>query len=131
MTDLCSPFLLHPSQAARNNPKPLWGADPSASTCENISRASLLLCCSFNFIGAVLAEFLFRHCKHLWLKAKCDFGYCPQDFLHFPLIPIPGILPCFFPCCIFKACSSQRDPNDSLLLKCYGFSFKLLGGGGI
>lgn len=130
-SDLCSPFLLHPSQAVTKNPKPLLGADPSASTCENMSRAPLLPCCSFSFIGAGLAEFLFRRCKHLWLKAKCDFGYCPQDFLHFPPFPIPGILPCSFPCCIFKACSSQRDPNDSLLLKCYGFSFKLPGGGGI
>lgn len=110
MSDLCSPFLLHPSQAVAKNPKPLLEADPSASMCENMSRASLLPCCSFSFIGAGLAEFLFRHCKHLWLKAKCDFGYCPQDFLHFPPFPIPGILPCFFPAVFLKRVLPKEIP---------------------
>lgn len=103
MKDLSSPFL-HPSKPVKKiktkqQPKPLLRAVASASMCENIGRSYLLPCCSFNFILAGLDHFIFRHCKHLWLKAKGEFWYCPQNFLHFTVswspFTTPELLPCF------------------------------------
>lgn len=77
MKDLSSPFL-HPSKPVKKKnpkqqPKPLLRAVASASMCENTCRSYLLPCCSFNFILTGLDHFIFRHCKHLWLKAKGEF----------------------------------------------------------
>lgn len=105
-------FSILPNQG-KTTPSPHLGADPSSSMCGNISRASPQPCSSSHFISAALADFLF--CKHLWLKAKCDFGYCPQDFLHFPPFLIPEILPWFlvgffFPAVFLKPVLPKEIP---------------------
>lgn len=79
--DLDFPFLLHPSKPGKKTtpkPKPLLRAVASASMRENICRSYLLPCCGSNFILAGLDHFIFRRCKHLWLKPRVSSDAAPR-----------------------------------------------------
>lgn len=129
MTDLCSPFLLHPSQPVANSPKPFW-EQILVPQCVRAS-AELLSCLAAVFISFELLWLIFSsgsaNICDLKPSVTWDAAHRISSISH----PSSFLGSLFFPCCIFKAYSSQRDPSDSLLLKCYGFSFKLLRGGGI
>lgn len=76
----------------------------------------------FQFYFGWFGSFYLQALQTSVAQAKGELWSCPQNVLpwqpplHSSLPPLPN--------CIFKVCSYQINPIDSLLLKSYGFSFK-------